>query len=157
MANNPVSGQADDLIDLEVSLPSGRCETVKVLRSGTVADLKIAAQQLRKGFLKLAAPDGHLFDLTEALQFSGFQGGESIAAVAQQPKLAATDGAFALWCVGGDRVVTWGSRNAVRWRRQLQSARSARQCSEALLLTRCFCCNLGRWNGGDMGQSRLWW
>ena len=101
--------KADSSIELEVFLPSGRGETVAVSQSGTVADLKIAVQQsLRKGFLRLAAPDGHLLDLTESIQLCGFQGGESIAAVAQQPKVAASNTAFALWCVGGDRIVTWG-------------------------------------------------
>jgi len=36
---------AQSLIELEVSLPSGRCATVSVLESGTVADLKRAAQK----------------------------------------------------------------------------------------------------------------
>ena len=34
--------------------------------------------------------------------------GDSIFAVAQQPKVATTWRAFALWCVGGDRIVSWG-------------------------------------------------
>ena len=50
---------ADFPIDLEVSLPSARCETLAVSLSGTVADLKLAAQKsLRQPFLRLAAPDG---------------------------------------------------------------------------------------------------
>ena len=93
-----------------MSLPSGRCETVSVLQCGSVADLKIAAQQaLGQRFLRLAAPDGRLLNKTELLQDSGFRDGGSIAAVAQQPKIAATKSAFALWCVRGDRVVTWGN------------------------------------------------
>ena len=50
--------KAESSMTLEVSLPSGRCATVSVLESGTVADLKIAAQKsLVQGFLRLAAPD----------------------------------------------------------------------------------------------------
>jgi len=98
---------ADSNMEFQVSLPSGRCETVSVLQCGSVADLKIAAQQaLGQRFLRLAAPDGRLLNKTELLQDSGFRDGGSIAAVAQQPKIAATKSAFALWCVRGDRVVT---------------------------------------------------
>ena len=59
MGSRLVSGDAaKHSITLEVSLPSGRCATVSVLESGTVADLKIAAQKsLVQGFLRLAAPD----------------------------------------------------------------------------------------------------
>ena len=100
---------ADDSIEVVVSLPSGRCEAVAAQQSGTIADLKVAAQQsLGQGFLRLATPDGRLLDPTESLLLSGLQNGDSLTAVAQQPKIAATWYAFALWCVGGDRIVTWG-------------------------------------------------
>ena len=100
---------ADSSIKLEVSLPSGQCETVVVSQCGTIADLKLAAQHsLGQGFLKLAALDGRLLDPTYPLPLSGLQDGDSLIAVAQQPKIAATWSAFALWCVGGDRIVTWG-------------------------------------------------
>eukprot|EP00435_Cladocopium_sp_Y103_P046100 s1451_g13.t1 len=70
---------------------------------------KIAAQQsFGQGFLRLVAPDGRLLDPTDSLQLSGLRDGDSIAAVAQQPKIASTQFAFALWCVGADRVVIWG-------------------------------------------------
>ena len=46
MKRKAVDGQvADIFIKLDVSLPSGRCETVAVSENGTIADLKIAAQQ----------------------------------------------------------------------------------------------------------------
>ena len=100
---------AQSLIELEVSLPSGRCATVSVLESGTVADLKRAAQKsLVQGFLRLATADGYLLNPTDSLRLSGLQDGDCIAAVAQQPKIATSGSAFALWCVGGDRIVTWG-------------------------------------------------
>jgi len=93
---------------LEVSLPSGRCATVSVLESGTVADLKIAAQKsLVQGFLRLAAPDGRLLDPTKPLRLSGLQAGDRLIAVAQQPKIAATWRAFA---AGGVMEVTELSR-----------------------------------------------
>ena len=100
-------------LHLHVALPSGRCNAVSVLRHGTIGDLKIAAQQsLGQSFLRLAAPDGCLLDLAEPLQLSGLQDGDTIAAIAQEPKLAATKSAFALWCVGADRIVTWGNPEA---------------------------------------------
>ena len=101
---------ADRFMKFDVSLPSGRRETVKVSQFGTVADLKTAAQEsLGRRFLRLAAPDGHLLDPADSLRLSGFQDGDHLTAVAQPPKIAATWFAFALWCVGADKVVTWGN------------------------------------------------
>eukprot|EP00435_Cladocopium_sp_Y103_P026178 s530_g6.t1 len=101
---------ADSFIDLAVSLPSGRSETISISECGTIADLKIAAQQsLGRGFLRLAKADGRLLDPADSLQLSGLQNGDRLTAVAQKPKIAATFEAFALWCVGTDRVITWGS------------------------------------------------
>eukprot|EP00435_Cladocopium_sp_Y103_P039094 s1800_g10.t1 len=94
-------------LKIDVSLPSGRGETVSVLESATVVDLKIAAQQsLGQRFLRLASPDGHALDPADRLY--GLQNGDSLAAIALQPKIAATCRAFALWVVGGDKIVTWG-------------------------------------------------
>ena len=105
--------RAESSIKLQVSLASGRRETVTVSQSGSVADLKIAAQQsFGQSFLRLAAPDGSLLKPTDSLRLSGLQDGDSLIAVAQQPKIAATRDAFALWCVGADRVVTWGCRRS---------------------------------------------
>ena len=101
---------ADNSIKLEVALPSGLCESVAVSPTGTVADLKIAAQEsLGQRFLRLATAEGRLLDPIEALQFSELQDGGSLAAVAQQPKIASTQSTFAFWCVGGDRIITWGN------------------------------------------------
>ena len=49
---------------------------------------------------------------SDSLQLCGVQDGDSLTAVAQQPKMAATWGAFALWCVGGGRVVRWGKAHS---------------------------------------------
>ena len=76
---------------------------------GTVADLKRAAQEsFGQSFLRLAAPDGRLLAPTMPLPLSGLQNGDSLTAVALQPKITATRSAFALWCEGGDRIITWG-------------------------------------------------
>ena len=78
-----------------------------VSQFGTIADLKSAVQQsFGQRFLRLATPDGCLFDPAESLRLSGLKDGDSLTAVSQQPKVAATGRAFALWC---DRVVTWGN------------------------------------------------
>eukprot|EP00435_Cladocopium_sp_Y103_P019283 s711_g4.t1 len=96
-------------LKIHVALPSGRGETISILRRGNVVDLKIAAERyLGQRFLRLAAPDGRLLDPTESLRLYGLKDGDSLTAVAQQPKIAATDTVFALWCEGG-RLVTWGS------------------------------------------------
>ena len=95
-------------LKLQVSLPSGRSEDVLVDPRATVGDLKLVAQRaLRQGFLTLTL-DGRLLDLAEFLQSAGLRDGDCIAAIAQQPKVAATQGGFALWCIVRDRIVTWG-------------------------------------------------
>ena len=110
-SKRPREGEADEdgaRLKLQVSLPSGRSEDVLVDPSATVGDLKLAAQRaLRQGFLTLTL-DGRLLDPAESLQSAGLRDGDCIAAIAQQPKVAATQGGFALWCIGRDRIVTWG-------------------------------------------------
>jgi hypothetical protein len=72
--------------------------------------LKLLAQKtFKKGFLKLVTADGHvLTNLADSLQTAGVQDGEHLTAVVQEAKVAATDSAFAMWCCGGNRLVTWG-------------------------------------------------
>ena len=136
-------------LQLNVLLPSGRCASLSLPLDGTVLDLKLAAQQsLGQAFLRLAAPDGRLLNPTEPLQDSGLQSGDSITAVAQQPKVAATDCAMALWCPGGG-VVTWGNSD---FGGDSTEVGAADPCHTGL-----FCCNFGRWQRCDVGQSTLWW
>ena len=148
-----MSGQAaDSSIKLKFSLPSGRCETVSVLQSSTIADLKTAAQQsFGQRFLRLAAPDGRLFDPKDSLRLSGFQDGDSLAVVAQQPKVAATGGAFALWCVGVDRIVTWGFPHFGGESSQVQEQLSNVQ--QICGTTYAFAAILA-WDCGDLGPSK---
>ena len=109
VSTRQVSTRWGRLLKIHVALPSGRGEAISILRRGNVVDLKIAVQQaLGQPFLRLAAPDGRLLDPTESLRLYGLKDGDSLAAVAQQPKIAATGSAFALWCEGGNRLVTWG-------------------------------------------------
>jgi len=62
---------------------------------GAVGDLKMAVQRsLGRPFLRLAAADGRILNPTESLQSAGVENGSCIAAIAQQPKIAATQSAF---------------------------------------------------------------
>ena len=103
------SASNDGTLNIQVSLTSGRCETISVLKCGTVADLKMSVQRsFGQGFLRLVTLDAHFLDPTESIELSRLQDGDSITAIAQQPKIAATQSAFALWCEGAGRIVTWG-------------------------------------------------
>ena len=157
MKRKLASGQmAKESIELKVSLPSGRRETVAVPKSGTIADLKIAAQQsFRQPFLRLAAPDGCLLDPTESL--CGFQDGDSFTAVAQQPKIAATRVAFALWCAGGNRIITWGHPNYGDSLTALESEIGSGMCSRSVAQHELLLPFWDRSNCGDLGPSRIWW
>jgi len=73
-----------DTCNLQVSLPSGRCQAVNVPVSGTVCDLKMAAgRALKQPFLKLAGPDGRLLHLTDTLETAGLKDEDCVTAVAR--------------------------------------------------------------------------
>eukprot|EP00435_Cladocopium_sp_Y103_P032429 s1634_g8.t1 len=96
-AGLPARSHAESVntLQLNVSLPSGRSAALSLPLDGTVLDLKIAAQQsLGQAFLRLAAPNGRLLNPTEPLQDSGLQDGDSITAVVQKLKAAATWATF---------------------------------------------------------------
>eukprot|EP00438_Fugacium_kawagutii_P019463 Skav230466 [mRNA] locus=scaffold186:317909:336027:+ [translate_table: standard] len=87
------------ILKLQVSLASGRFVDISLPLNATVADLKTAAQKsLAQNFLRLAGPAGRLLDTAESLQAFALQDGDGFSAVVQQPKVAATSKAFALWC-----------------------------------------------------------
>ena len=125
-----LAGEAQEVVNtlhLNVSLPSGRSASLSLPHEGTVLDLKLAAQQsLGQALLRLAAPDGRLLDPKKHLQDSGLQDGDSITAVAQELKAAATESTVVLWCPGGG-VVTWGRSDiggdSARVRDQLKNVR----------------------------------
>ena len=99
------------MLHINVALPSGRSENLSVLQSSKVGDLRVLAQKsFEQGFLKLVTSEGHVLnDPTESLQTAGLQDGDHITAISLQARLAATASAFALWCCGCDKIVTWGS------------------------------------------------
>ena len=95
------------MLAVNVSLPSGKRKSLSLPQGSTVGDLKILAQKsFEQGFLRLVTEEGRMLtDLMETLP-SAIQDGKHLTAIAQQPKLAASCYAFAMWCCGGDRVVT---------------------------------------------------
>ena len=86
------------MLAVHVSLPSGCCKTLLLPQSSTVSDIKILAQEsFGQGFLRLVTEEGRMLtDLMETLP-SAIQDGEHLTAIAQQPKLAASCYAFAMW------------------------------------------------------------
>ena len=52
--------------------------------------------------------DHGMVDPAASLQSAGLEDGDNLTAIVIHPKVAATARAFALFCSGGNRVVTWG-------------------------------------------------
>ena len=98
------------MIQVNVSLPNGHAELLKVLPSSTVQDVRTKAQQaFGKKYLKLiTAKNRVLLHFEETLEEAEIEDGECLTALVLQPQLAATDSAFALWCHGDSAIVTWG-------------------------------------------------
>ena len=97
------------MLQVTVALPSGQSETFSLEPSSKVGDLRILAQHFfKRGFLRLVAADHSVVDPAVSLQAAGLEDGDHLTAIAVEARLAATDRVFALFCCGGDRVVTWG-------------------------------------------------
>ena len=98
------------MLQVIVSFPSGSGETLSLPEHSKVGDLKIQAQKsFGKGFLKLVNVGGHvLTNLEDSLQAADVREGDHLTAVAQQVNISASARAFALWCSGGNMIVTWG-------------------------------------------------
>ena len=80
--------------------------------------------------------------LLKSLEAAGLQDGDQLTAVVGEIKLASTATAFALWCCGGDGVVTWGNPGGAGDSSAVQEQLSHR--------TGIFCYP-GRWISRDMG------
>ena len=125
------------MMRIDICLPSGKRKHLEIPESSNVGYLKVLAQKsFGRGFLKLVAAQGRiLLDPQESVQAAGIQDGDTLTAIAQTAKIAAAPQAFALWCVGGDRIVTWGNpdrggdsshvQEQLRNVQQIQSTRSA--------------------------------
>ena len=99
------------MLQVYVALPSGKWKNFSIAESSKIGDLKRLVQKsIEKGFLKLITAESNvLADPNQSLQAAGLQEGEHLTAVVQQAKMAATWRALAMWCCGGDRIVTWGN------------------------------------------------
>ena len=97
------------MIQISIALPSGRSEAFTLPQSSKVGDLRILAQKsFQRGFLRLVDADHGMVDPAVSLQSAGLEDGDNLTAIVIHPKTAATARAFALFCSGGNRVVTWG-------------------------------------------------
>ena len=95
---------------ITVSLPSGtRCSQLKIAEASTVGDLKRAAQEaLRFGILKLVTKSGDVLSNPDhPLSWYGLSEEAHVTAIATPAFFAATGEAFAMWCAGGDTLLTW--------------------------------------------------
>ena len=92
-----------------VALPSGCSQKFSIPQSSKVGDLRALAQKsCQRGFLGLVAADHSVMDPTLSLQAAGLEDGDRLTAAVTEAKLVVTATTFALFCWGGDRVVTWG-------------------------------------------------
>eukprot|EP00435_Cladocopium_sp_Y103_P015986 s149_g3.t4 len=98
------------LAKVKILLPSGRAESILVAESSKVGDLRVLAQKVfQQGFLKLVTAEGHvLSDPSQSLSAAGIQEGDHLMAIAQQAGLEGTTKAVAIWCYGGNKILTWG-------------------------------------------------
>eukprot|EP00435_Cladocopium_sp_Y103_P050578 s435_g15.t1 len=98
------------MLGVNVALLSGRTETVEVEKTSNVRNLKsLVKKSFETYFVKLVTAEGHvLADPGASLEAEGIENGDFLTAVPLQARLAANFAAFALWCQGGDHVVTWG-------------------------------------------------
>ena len=97
------------MIQISIALPSGRSEAFTLPQSSKVGDLRILAQKsFQRGFLRLVDADHGMVDPAASLQSAGLEDGDNLTAIVIHPKIAATARALALFCSGGNRVVTWG-------------------------------------------------
>ena len=126
----------EQMLQVTASLPSGRSASLSIQRASTVGDLKMMVQEsLGTLFLRLVTSAGRKLNPSESLEAAGLQDGDQLTAVVVEPKLAATQTAFALWCCGGDRVLAWGDpgsggdSSAVH--DQLKSVRQVQASSQA--------------------------
>ena len=105
-----VKAQVNVMLRVTVALLSGQSETLSLAQSSKVGDLQVLAQKLfQRGFLRLVNADHSVVDPTLSLQAAGLEDGDHLTAIVIEAKVAKTHRAFALFCSGGDRVVTRGN------------------------------------------------
>ena len=146
------------MLQVTVSLTSGSPASLSLQESSKVGDLKaLAEESFGKPFLRLVTADGRILtDTSEPLADAGLQDGDQLTAIPGQAKLAATGSAFALWCCGGQKVVTWrnpecgGDNSAVQGLKKVQQVQATRRAFAAILQDG----SVVTWgNPGDGGDS----
>ena len=106
------------IFQVTVVSTSGLSESLSLPLSSKVGDLKISAQRsFQQRILRLITTDGRILgDPTQSLLSEGLREEKCLTAVVLQAKLAVSTtmgphdegGSFALWCCGGNRIITWG-------------------------------------------------
>ena len=99
------------MLRINVALLNGNPELLTLLPSSTVQDVRTQAQRAfgKKHLRLITAKNRVLVDPDKTLEEAEIEDGECLTALVLQPQLAATGGAFALWCHGDSAVVTWGN------------------------------------------------
>eukprot|EP00435_Cladocopium_sp_Y103_P037690 s863_g10.t1 len=112
MDQGEAASSSDDQVSVNIFLPSGRSVAVSILLTQTCGELQeIAQTSFGRGFLRLLSADGHFLDPDDSLQSVGLEDGSNLTAVAQIPRLVATQLAFSIWTSGGP-AVAWGDPEA---------------------------------------------
>ena len=98
------------MLQVKVALLNGNPELLTLLPSSTVQDVMTEAQRaFGKKYLRLVtAKNRVLVNFQQTLEEAEIEDGEWLTALVLQPQLAATEGAFTLWCHGDSTIVTWG-------------------------------------------------
>jgi hypothetical protein len=94
----------------------GRNESISIPQSSKVGDLKILVQKsFQQPFVRLVTADGRVLDdVAQSLLSAGLQEKDCLTVVVLQARLVATNkrdicgSAFAFWCCGSNRIVSWG-------------------------------------------------
>lgn len=131
---------SDERVSVNIFLPSGQSVAVSILLTQTCGELgKIAQTSFGRGFLRLLSADGHFLHPDDSLQSAGLEDGSNLTAVAQIPRLVATQLAFAIWTYGGP-AVAWGDPEAGgdcdthgKWVRSVQELVAAEYAIAAML------------------------
>ena len=100
------------MLRINVALLNANPELLTLLPSSTVQDVRTKAQRAfgnKHLRLIITAKNRVLVDPDKTLEEAEIEDGECLTALVLQPQLAATGGAFALWCHGDSAVVTWGN------------------------------------------------
>ena len=108
------SVRVSEMLQLNVSFPSGRSEKLSLLQSSKVGDLKVLAQKLFQcGFLKLVTANNDMMDPAKSLQAAGLQEEDHLTAIAIPVKVAATDQSYRIVVLWREPACDLGRLNLV--------------------------------------------